>query len=614
MSKSSTPDASLAQIKAMDETSRASLLEEMDSVAMTELSNLQQKDRAAGRRAFLPASTLVSSMSEYVQGRFYFDQGQHISFKRRPWQVSIYDSEYAKRPGRFDPHMPLPVRGTVLKTARQCEKSTSLGNKLFGYAALIPNSTGLFVTSADLNLLEFVDERIDNVYRLSDALRSEVGKLVSSSRYLKRLQGNNSKLVFRSANRDAARSRGIAADIVAIDEIQDMVQAFLPIILATKNNSALEYGPITLMSGTPLTLDNPLEKTWRNATTQNQWMTQCQSIGCKKWNPPGLDQIGPRGMVCSHCGKPLNPLLHGVWVRNGRIDAPMEGYHLSRAIMPYTVAHRPDLFTARWKDLVADINSPTITFAQINNEILGESFDSGKKFVKESDLRTCCNPGLSMSRLLPDRVRHDASWPKFAGIDWGEGTGNGAYTVVCIGYVNRDKMRFDYFHRYAGTESDPSIVKRDLVQLLEDNNITLVGADAGMGYGMNDHLWDNLAGGRNRVVRMRYVGEQTETIRVDEFGGIIQIHKPRWMTRVGAKIEQRHFVLPRWDEFSGERTSKTGFAEDFLSIFREDARNSRTGSAEMRYNHSSPDDSFHAFLYCYTAMLMHYGRIHEFDV
>lgn len=534
-------------------------------------------------------------LSSFAQKYICYDEGHYISFKRRPWMYQIYDSEFQRRDRDY------PRRRVLLKTARQCEKSTQLGNKLLGNTALTNNLTSLYVSSGTLNTMEFVDERIQNTIRISPRLQSLVGKrALIDNKTVKRF-ANNSRMLFRSAHLNANRVRGIPADFVAIDEIQDFLKENIPVITASTKNSNLPLGPIWLFSGTPLTTDNYIEQTWSKNSTMNVWMTRCSR--CRTWNPPGPDQVTKHGLACSKCGKAINPLL-GQWVRMKESgDPPFEGYHLSQAMMPYTIIDNAEQFSIRWNNFYNDANDPTVSEAQIKNELFGLSHDSGKKPITREQLMRCCDdPTLQMSPALPDRVRTDPTWFKFAGVDFGEGSGDGAYTVFMMGYVNGTKTEISFAKRYMGPEAEAGFVKRDIASLIENNDINLCIVDAGHGWGFVDSIREKVTDGMRRVIPMEYRGALANAIQWDPKRGMFLAHRTRWMSKVFNLLIRREVRLPRWSEF------QEPFGEDILNIYADRSPKLR----QMIYNHSATDDSFHSLLYLLTAKMYWFQELEEF--
>src|SRR5690606_15017226 len=109
---------------------------------------------------------------------------------------------------------------------------------------------------------------------------------------LQRSFKNLSVMLFSFALLDADRVRGISTDKICLDEVQDMDPDHIPIIKETMSHS--NYG-IMQCTGTPKSLDGPLEALWRRSS-QAEWFIPCFSCGA--WNIPSLeyhihDMIGP---------------------------------------------------------------------------------------------------------------------------------------------------------------------------------------------------------------------------------------------------------------------------------------------------------------------------------
>lgn len=560
------------------------------------------KVRLAMRARRLKERTTFQTVSEFVEHRFCYDLGQHISFHLRPWLPAIYNMEYTKKRSR-DGSVRFR-RNILMKTARQCEKSTMLGNKILSLTALSPNTTALYVSSATLNMIEFADERIENTLRISPQLRNYVGQFQSYNRYLKRYKGNNSKIVMRSANLNANRVRGIAADVLAIDEVQDFTMSNIPVIRACLNNSPMQNGAVTLIAGTPLSFDNPIEQIWSKLSTQNMWLMKCSR--CNHWNPPLPKQVGPLGLVCEKCGKALSP-FDGQWVPMGSRDATYEGFHLSRALMPYKAIADPEQFKIQWGKFYEDFKDPTVEDAQKLNEMFGVSADSGSKPITQAELQACCWPGMQITRLAPPEVLSDPSWPIFAGIDWGSGQSGESFTVLCMGFMNGEKFQVFYLKRFMGIETGPKYVAKDVARSLEENGVMQAICDAGFSWGILSDVREKIQEGINRLIPCMYAS-QSAIANFDETANMLKVHRTRWMARVFQRMKEGAICFPDWEIFAGTPRSNGGFAQDIMTIHAD-----RSPKQRMTvFNHTDPDDAFHAILYAYTAALLHYGDLFAF--
>jgi hypothetical protein len=251
---------------------------------------------------------------------------------------------------------------------------------------------------------------------------------------------NGSQMLFSFALLDADRIRGISADEVDIDEIQDMNREHLPIIAETMSHSKWAIRKFT---GTPKTLDNTLQGLWEESS-QAEWFVpcfHCTTNGAPTWNIPAeefhlLDMIGPwhadiseknPATICYKCRQPISP-RYGRWFH--RYDERRwehAGYHIPQIIMPLHFAD-PE----KWSVLLAKQqgkgNTPTNVFF---NEVLGESYDTASKLVTLTELN-------KVSTLWPNSDQagrdHIGGYKLRAmGIDWGGGGEDGvSFTALAL--------------------------------------------------------------------------------------------------------------------------------------------------------------------------------------
>jgi len=251
---------------------------------------------------------------------------------------------------------------------------------------------------------------------------------------------NGSQMLFSFAFLDADRIRGISADEVDIDEIQDMNREHLPIIAETMSYSKWAIRKFT---GTPKTLDNTLQGLWEESS-QAEWFVpcfHCTTNGTHTWNIPSsdhhlLDMIGPwhsdisekfPATICHKCGKPISPQF-GRWVhRYEKRRWSHAGYHVPQLIMPLHYAD-PE----KWAVLLAKQQGKGNTPANVFfNEVLGESYDTSSKLVTLTEL-------TRVSTLWPntdeEARRHIGGYRmRVMGIDWGGGGKAGvSFTTLCL--------------------------------------------------------------------------------------------------------------------------------------------------------------------------------------
>ena len=314
----------------------------------------------------------------------------------------------------------------LLKAARQTSKTTSIASHGIMLSICIEDFKTLFVTPLYEQIRRFSNNFVRPFIDKSPIRNKWVGTSQESN-VLQRSFRNGSMMTFSFALLDSERIRGVPADKVAIDEVQNMDPAHLPIIHETMSHSDYSLAQYT---GTPKTRDNLIETLWARSS-QAEWFIPCYS--CREWNIPSQEyhieaMMGPHhefisercpALVCHKCRKPINPRPpHGRWMhRKESKKFTFAGYHGPQIILPLHCM-RPD----KWAELLGkrEIVAPNVFY----NEVLGESVDMGQKLVTETDLRAACTlewennerePAREMMKLL----KHYHT--RILAIDWGGG-------------------------------------------------------------------------------------------------------------------------------------------------------------------------------------------------
>jgi hypothetical protein len=339
-------------------------------------------------------------------------------------------------------HMPSAI---VYKTGRQVSKSTSLAAHGVILSTAIPDRTTLYVMPLFEQVRRFSSMFVQPFIDQSPIKRCWTNSETVNS-VLHRSFTNRSKMLFSFAFLNADRIRGISADKMAIDEVQDMNHEHIPIIRETMSASPWALRQFT---GTPKTLDNTLEALWQESS-QAEWFvpcTHCTTGGFPTWNIPSTDHhlekmIGDYhpdisearpGTICHSCGKPINPRF-GRWVHRYPNRVWMQaGYHVPQIIMPLHYA-KPD----KWAELLAKMagkgNTPLNVFY---NEVLGESYDTAAKLVTMTEIDRVSTLGPN---TLEHALRRRGKYQLIVmGVDWGGGGAKQvSFTTVAVLGLRRD--------------------------------------------------------------------------------------------------------------------------------------------------------------------------------
>lgn len=494
---------------------------------------------------------------------------EKFSFVGREYLIPIYDT---------------PHQRVLLKCGRQVEKSTTLGNITLTYAMLRRHFRSLFVSPTQQQTETFSRDRISTPIELSDKLNIFLQGAATKDNVLYKKFITGSDMTFRYAFLHADRVRGISADMLLLDEIQDVLTEVIPVI-----EEALAHSPFKILrySGTPKSTDNTIDYYWNQFSTQNEWAIPCD--GCNKWNIVGLDNIGDTGLICSKCGRAINPqhpraawvsMRSPSWIRNPPISKPFEGYRIPQVIAPWI----------EWSDILD--KKKRYSQAQFYNEVLGLGYDSASKPLTRDTLMACCEGGPSMSKAHALAIRNS---PVFMGIDWG--TGENTYTVLCIGTYIKDKFTYLYFKRYEGEEASPEPMMAEIRKLIDKYSIAIVGVDYGGGFDRNDQLIRSF--GITRIARYQYVN--TKRLYFDKHLHRFMVNRTEaLMSIVNALNRKDEIRLPRWEDF------ETPFASDLLAIYSEYNEARRTTVIDR--TPGTTDDTLHAMTYCFLASMIRHPR------
>lgn len=527
------------------------------------------------------------SLSEFTETAIMIPDGgktSKFSFEERPYLRRIYDTG-AKR--------------TLLKCARQVEKSTTIGNKLIGYSCLNNYFRSLFVApSADQSKV-FSNDRIAEPINLSPLVQAYTNTILTNAIFHKKFI-NYSQVILRYAYLNADRTRGIPADLIAIDEIQDILVDNIPVIEECASHSKWK---IFLYSGTPKSLDNTIESYWTNFSTQNEWAVPCLRHGTPKdpsswhWNILGEDNIDKKGVVCDRCKEIINPLgPEARWVsmnpqtERNKKKVAFEGFRIPQLMVPWIIGTEE-----KWSELLGKYER--YSRQKLYNEVLGLSYDSGTRPLTKGQLKACCKDHIRLGDF-ENFKKFSADYDIFAGIDWG--TGENSYTVISLGaYLGTGNFTIFWTHRFTGRDLEPPIQLERIGTILSQFNVSLCGCDYGGGFDRNDHLIR--AFGPHKILKYQYNPQQKKgKIYWEDKLHRFAVHRTEVMSDVFNAITRKQFDFPCWEDFHEP------YGQDILNIFSE--KNDDQRMTMFKHSPGTTDDTFHSILYCFLASMIKYPR------
>lgn len=390
-----------------------------------------------------------------------------------------------------------------------------------------------------------------------------------------RTLANQSNMYFTFAYLDAERVRGIAADILCLDEVQDLDLDFMPILQATLSASK-KFG-FTQMSGTPKTTDNTIHYYWEKSS-QAEWVTKCDN--CGEYNIAGIefgldDMVTPEGFCCKKCKAPLQP-RNGFWYHmyKDRVNS-FPGFHVPQPILPMHYENKK-----KWADIIeAKMEWPTYRY---QNEILGESCDVGSRLLTRNKLQEISVLDWTIEKEENTFDYLDQYQNIVMGLDWSLGgggklkmkrgqpvieAGTPSFTVpVIIGFKpGKTYPDLIYTERFSGKMSPQEEVER-LIYLYKLFRCRLFVHDYGGGGYVREALVTQSGFPADQIFPVTYVSSVTAPIvnpqepNPNRFRWSYNVDKTRSLALLCTIMNNNLIKFPKWNKYSESIYS------DFLAL------------------------------------------------
>lgn len=501
--------------------------------------------------------------------------GRPVNLTDYPMFLAIYNGNY--------PSM-------VLKTSRQVGKSTTLCNFAISESIAIEHFKTLFISPTQEQTHKFSTERVGKTLSYSPLVKEHFMVPGQDDRVLVRSMKGGSTIYFSYAKEDADRVRGITADRMCLDEIQDInLEAVVPVVQECMANSKYEY---EMFCGTPKSMENQIEGYWQRSS-QTEWAIKCDSCG-RHSIILSENQLTNDGPICQNCKSLLNP-RHGVWVDMNKKPFITKGFHISRAIMPEAVpaawgpGESRDRAKAKWAKVMAKLEgSNAIPLPVFRNEVLGISDSAGSRMLNLSDLEALCN-GLPLSPVPTAENMKDIV-AVGAGIDWsGGGTEIKSRTVLTIQGIKADgRIRLLHYAMFPGTSAEQDVMQ--IITLLQHYDRVMplwVAGDAGEG-NVNIDMLRNRFRQPRRVLKIRYTGSQRQYVTYSAEAVEYRVKRTVAVDNMMTELKVGNYQFP---------THKESVDTLFKDIMNEHVEITRQGEKRWTHADNKPDDGLHSLIF-----------------
>jgi len=491
----------------------------------------------------------------------------------------------------FHPIYNTAARKVLLMCGRQVEKSTTLGNITLAYSILRKHFRTLFVSPTQTQTKVFSKDRLDMPVINSRVLSTFARGRHHKDNVLYKRFVTQSEITLRYAFLHADRTRGISADMLLLDELQDISTDIIPVIEETLFTSSFK---IQRYSGTPKSLENTIAYYWENYSTQNEWVIPCDHCGggdYRYWNIIGEKNIGSDFLVCSKCGKQIYPMHPSAQWASMNPDTGKLDEHGNK-IIEYEGYRIPQLISPRVDFTDVHTKKRRYTRALFFNEVLGLGYDSGERPLTKAAIKACCKDSLSIhNELTPN-----ASLPTYMGIDWG--SAENSFTVMTLGRYMGGKFHIFFAKRFTGDDSDQERMFSIINHYARKYSVKLIGCDYGGGFQNNDRLVRMF--GARRVVKYQYCNTNKKLYFEPNLQRFMVSKTPLLMDIINAINRGDEFVFPRWEDW------EEPFAQDMVNIYKEWNEARSTEVIQKLPGKSVTDDTLHSVVYCFLAsMIMH---------
>lgn len=461
----------------------------------------------------------------------------------------------------------------VYKTGRQVAKTTSLA-AMHVLLSTIPYLSQLYVTPFFVQTTRFSSLFVRPLLQ-----QSPLGRLLYPDRekipggaVLQMAFPNNAVQHFSFAFLDCERIRGIPADLLTFDEVQNIDKTFLPVIESVLDGSE-NFGCVKYF-GTPLTEDNTLHVLFERSS-QAEWVTPCTA--CNRDNIAGLkhhllQMIQTHGVSCHHCGRLIDPSTghwqHGVPSRT----LTFPGRHVPQVIVPRHYAN-----PSKWRQLVL-AKEGGMAWPQFLNEKLGEACDVLASELTRSDLRAAATLpfGNSEAEALKQVKKYNAIT---LGIDWGGGGAESlSYTAMAV-LGHRPDRSLDVLYMLKLLRPYTDVEQAQIAyHLARKFAVARTGHDFGGSGGLRDTLLIQAGMPVEYVMPMSYVGTGSRALVTanppNEWvpRAFYTVDKARSLSMMITMVKEKMIRFPKYETWATETGDANDYAGDFTALATEKRR------------------------------------------
>lgn len=494
-------------------------------------------------------------------------------------------------PLKFDKHKPWEFiynvcpPEMVLKAGRQVGKSVSQGGRTIIQSIAKKHFQTAYVAPSQKQASIFSNMYL-KPFRLGKIVRKYFMSKDNVDNVYEKEFSNGSKIYIRYAQneQEGDRIRGITADQILYDEVQDILLDAIHVINPILDASKYRY---KVYSGTSKSTANTLERLWLRSN-QMEWAMKCDH--CSKWNIPNTYArcvaicSHPEGPTCYHCGKSLD-VSKGQWVEAIQGRRRMYGFHLPQFIMGANTGK------VEWADLYHKVmlarEGLTYSPGKLANENFGLATDLAGKALSVHDAMSCCR--TDRTTWYKDRQEAEKEFGYLrivCGVDWSVTGSTKSYTCASVlGIDLFGKAHLLYSEVMQGIHILTQVDR--IKDIITRFSVDLCASDRGVGV-VQAQLLQNLFG-VDKVIMVQYVTSPRRLI-FNRQGMFLAADRTTSMDLMVHRIRRggAQFTTPCWNLTSG-------LWEHALAVFEEESE--RSTNRMYSKDEDTPDDWLHSLVF-----------------
>lgn len=471
---------------------------------------------------------------------------------------------------------------------RQIGKSVSLASSITSNSILRPYFSTLFVSPLSQQTSRFSSQYLEPFINSKIVKNHFIDSSSKKNVFLRTFNnGSSVTLAYAETEQDADRVRGVAADAMFYDEVQDSSLEALPILEETLSASPFSFRRYT---GTAKGEANTLTTLFKRSNMM-EWVVKCPS--CARHAIPNEFEVCVKilttnklGPACPHCGGLLD-MKTGQWLAAKPSIKKHLGVHIPQFCIPART--KP----AKWADLVD--KATRYDHIKLANEVFGLPVGAAGRPLSMRQVMAVCNSNRKeFDKAYPHDSRHILT--TILGVDWSVTGSTASHTVISVlGFDFNGKAYLLYTQKLDGMDLLEQVER--VAKVFNMFECSHLAGDRGVGVFQGQLLKRSL--GDDRVSMINYVAAKTN-LRFDKQGNYFAADRTlaidTAITRI--KMGMNRLECPSWEIMDP-------FWQDALHIYEEETL---AGRRVYRRDEDSPDDFVHSLVFALVGYMIVKGE------